>query len=176
MKCLKCGKDTPYSATSSLCPECKPVRGPKPTKTNAKAVGGLFVVALVAFLLVKACSSSPGTRTAQSSSPAPAASLLMDGEALDKRFDIQGNSQCSSQADGYLKHASKYNFKWDETGFLEHKFDKFLPVVLGPGVLTYLSDKVSLENGFGAYQRVTLECDYDTQHDKVLAYRIQLRH
>jgi len=39
-------------------------------------------------------------------------------------------------------------------------------------VLTLLSKKVSLQNGFGAYTRVTLYCDYDTQAKKVLEYRI----
>jgi hypothetical protein len=71
-----------------------------------------------------------------------------------------------------LYGAAKYAFKWDEIGFFEQKFDKYLSHVSAPGVLTMISSKVSLQNGFGAYERIELYCDYDTQAKKTLGYSI----
>jgi hypothetical protein len=36
-----------------------------------------------------------------------------------------------------------------------------------------VSNKVSLQNGFGAYERIELLCDYDTQSKKILRYSIR---
>jgi hypothetical protein len=40
-----------------------------------------------------------------------------------------------------------------------------------PGVITLVTDKAKLQNGFGAFQHIVLQCDYDTQSKKVLGYR-----
>ena len=42
-----------------------------------------------------------------------------------------------------------------------------------PGVLTNISHKAKLQNGFGVYKHVTLTCDYDTQAKKVIGYHIE---
>jgi hypothetical protein len=91
---------------------------------------------------------------------------------LDEKYGVAGPLACSSNSDDYLRTASKYSFKWDEMGFLSVKFDQYLLDVVTPGVITYSSNKVSLQNGFGAFVRVTLMCDYDTQQKKVLRYEI----
>lgn len=57
-------------------------------------------------------------------------------------------------------------------GFLEFKFQKYLKQVSSPGVLTVISNKASLQNGFGAYERIELFCDYDTQAKKTLGYSV----
>ena len=97
---------------------------------------------------------------------------LNDAKALDEKYGIAAVVHCSSEADDYLRSITKYDFKWDETGFLEHKFDKYLLHVVSPGVLTSTSTKAKLQNGFGAYQRIEILCDYDTQTEKVLRYRV----
>ena len=61
-----------------------------------------------------------------------------------------------------LRQAAKYDFKWDHIGFLGTKFDRYMKAVTSPGVLTLVTNKVSLQNGFGAYQHVELFCDYNT--------------
>jgi hypothetical protein len=57
-------------------------------------------------------------------------------------------------------------------GFLEAKFDNYMRVVASPGVLTSVSDKISLQNEFGVYTRIKLFCEYDTQSKKTIAYSI----
>jgi hypothetical protein len=97
---------------------------------------------------------------------------LSDAKALDEKYGIAATVYCSSGADDYLRSISKYDFKWDEMGFFDAKFDKYLTHVVSPGVLTSTSEKAKLQNGFGAYERIEILCDYDTQTEKVLRYRV----
>jgi hypothetical protein len=41
------------------------------------------------------------------------------------------------------------------------------------GIVTYIGDKVKFQNGYGAWQRVTYECDFDPTGESVLDIRIQ---
>lgn len=95
---------------------------------------------------------------------------LNDASALDEKYGTSATVYCASDADGYLRTIAKYDFKWDDVGFLETKFDKYLKRVSAPGVLTVVSSKAKLQNGFGAYQHIELLCDYDTQAKKVVRY------
>lgn len=97
---------------------------------------------------------------------------LEDSAWLDSKYGIKAASWCKSKADEYLRSIAKYSFKWDETGWLEQEFDSHLIKVKAPGVVTYLSDKAFLQNGFGAYKRISLECDFDVQNEKVIGYRV----
>jgi hypothetical protein len=69
MKCLKCGTDTPYSATSSLCSACiKPSVGNRTKKKFAVALFGIMGICLV---LIIALSLLPddGTKVPAKSIP-----------------------------------------------------------------------------------------------------------
>jgi hypothetical protein len=116
---------------------------------------------------------TPATDSSSSASPVPdSPEVLNDSSALDNKYEIAADVDCSSGADDYLRSVAKFDFKWDDTGWLETKFDKYLQTVREPGVLTVISNKAKLQNGFGAFQHVELFCDYDTQNKKVLEYRI----
>jgi uncharacterized protein len=96
---------------------------------------------------------------------------LSDARQLDKKYGIEASVHCGSAADDYLRSIARYDFKWDAVGFFGMRFDKFLTEVSSAGVLTSTSDKALLQNGFGAYERVELFCDYDTQSQKVIRVR-----
>jgi hypothetical protein len=106
--------------------------------------------------------------TAKSDAPTPA--QLNDASYLDNKYDLLANTQCANEADDYLRSIARFDFAWDKTGLLESKFGKYLMHVKSPGVLTVVSKKAKLQNGFGAYQHITLFCDYDTQAQNVLGY------
>ncbi len=91
---------------------------------------------------------------------------------LDSKFGITGALLCGNEVDAFLRDAAKYSYKWDDTGWLSTKFDRYISKVKSPGIITYTSNKATFQNGFGAYQRVTITCDYDTQKKKVLNYFI----
>lgn len=109
-------------------------------------------------------------RQAAATSPSEQPPALNDAAALDAKYGIPAMSACSVYADDYLRKIAKYDFKWDDVGFLGQKFDKYLQKVRRPGVITMVSDKAKLQNGFGAFQHIELLCDYDTQADKVLEF------
>jgi len=130
------------------------------------AIGAAAPVWLAVFLV--SIPQPPATRAG----PKPATVNLNDSHALNDAYGIKAFFSCASQADDYLRQASKWSFKWDEVGWLDRKFDNYLATVTAPGVLTMTSNKVSLQNEFGAYRRMTLLCSYDTKADKVLEYAI----
>ncbi len=94
----------------------------------------------------------------------------MDSAWLDKKYGTKGALTCGSGVDDYLRKTAKYTFKWDEIGFFGVKFGSYLTKVNSPGVITYVSDKASLQNGFGAFVRIKIFCDYDTQKNEVISY------
>ncbi len=92
---------------------------------------------------------------------------------LDDKFGTKATIECGSGTDDYLRRVAKYKFQWDEMGWLSTKFDSYRTVLPEPGVMRYVSKKVSLQNGFGAFERMTLTCDFDTRQSKVLGYSLE---
>jgi hypothetical protein len=95
-----------------------------------------------------------------------------DAKWLDEKYGLRAASRCSSGADDFLRNASKYSFKWDDEGWLSMKFTNYYSKMQIPGVITYTSNKVSLQNGFGAFQRIELACVFDIRKMKVVEYYI----
>jgi hypothetical protein len=184
--CPSCGTKLGGAA---FCPNCgtafaQPAK--KPQRKVRRAF--LFLLFCVAALIIVAgfigssgssssSTSNPGSASSatgndqtpaatQTATPPPAAPTeadLKDADYLDQHYDIQASTACESWADDYLRQVAKYDFAWDKTGFLESKFDSYSRIVKSPGVLTLITKKAKLQNGFGAFQHVTLVCDYDTQ-------------
>jgi hypothetical protein len=121
-----------------------------------------------------------GTADKSQSAQQPAAQLT-DAKYLSDRYGLLADTACADGADDYLRSVAKYDYAWDHVGILETKFDDYSLIVKKPGVLTVVSDKAKLQNGFGAFEHVKLFCDFDTQADyardpgkTVLGYSIDL--
>lgn len=69
-----------------------------------------------------------------------------------------------------VERLAKFQAEWTD-GFLEAKFSHFRWKNKKTGVLTYIGDKVKFQNGFGAWQHMIYECDYDPQRNFVLDVR-----
>jgi hypothetical protein len=91
---------------------------------------------------------------------------------LDKKYGVEGAIRCGSGSDDYARKAAKNSFKWEEMSWYESKFTSYLTKVNSEGVVTYTSDKLLFQNGFGAYVRVEMHCNYDTQAKKVIGYEV----
>ncbi|HEX4268875.1 MAG TPA: hypothetical protein VHY36_13385 [Steroidobacteraceae bacterium] len=171
-KCPDCGCD--LSTEAPACPKCgRPNAPPKKKKKTSPVSGGCGLILLIVFIIVAAgaiFSSKDPTPAASSDSSADKPVNLKDASALDDKYWIEADGNCSAGADDYLRSIAKWDFKWDKEGFGDIKFDHFLKAVSTPGVLTVVSHKAALQNGFGAYQHIDLLCEYDTQADKVLGY------
>jgi hypothetical protein len=134
----------------------------------------ISILATAVFLALAA--GSDDTSSSSSATPAPSVpdspAVLNDAKALDEKYGIEATIRCASGADDYLRSIAKYDFKWDDIGFAEAKFDRFIPKVDSPGVYISVSHKAKLQNGFGAFSHITLLCNYDTQAKKVLGYSV----
>lgn len=59
-----------------------------------------------------------------------------------------------------IERRAKYQFEWLE-GAYSYKHVRFKWKNKSAGVLTYLGDGVKFQNGFGAWQNMIYQCDYD---------------
>ena len=95
-----------------------------------------------------------------------------DAKSIDTALGTEAASACGYDADDYLRKVAKHDFKWDDdaTGMFGVKFGSFLQKVSKPGVIVYVSDRAKLQNGFGAFTRIKLYCEYDAKSKKVLNF------
>lgn len=100
---------------------------------------------------------------------------LSDAKALMEKYETKATAACDTYSDAYIEQNAKYDHKWDgsASGFLGIKFDKYENRVENSGVLTLVSNHLMLQNGFGAFARVGITCNYDTQNDKVIGFDIE---
>jgi uncharacterized protein YgiM (DUF1202 family) len=71
-----------------------------------------------------------------------------------------------------VEKLAKYQAEWTD-GILEPKFSHYRWKDKGTGIITYIGDKVKFQNGFGAWQVYTYECDVDTINETPLYVRAQ---
>jgi hypothetical protein len=131
-----------------------------------------FVAPIALILAGAVLSACDGGVATSGDSPTTDPNILNSSDALAKKYGTIASVYCADEADNYLRSVAKYTFKWDEIGTFDSKFDRFVEQVASPGVLTEASNKVTLQNGFGAYERVEIRCDFDTQKKKVLAFSV----
>ncbi|MBC2659815.1 hypothetical protein H7A76_30645 [Pseudomonas sp. MSSRFD41] len=79
----------------------------------------------------------------------------------DKNFAI-ASATCRRE----IEKLAKYSFKWTD-GFTDFKFSKYRWSNQKNLIVTYIGDKIQFQNGFGAYEGFTYECDFDTLNKSV---------
>lgn len=186
-----CGRQ--LDSSTPFCPHCgaalarpaaaQPQGSTRPPKPG-DIVKGVFALVIIAGIF--GCCTWlvwPTSEADKSQSSPPTAAQLTDAKYLSDRYGLPADDACADGADDYLRSVANYDYAWDHVGALETKFDDFLLLVKRPGVLTVVTNKAKLQNGFGAFQHVELYCDFDTQaydHDPlhperaVLGYSIEL--
>lgn len=70
-----------------------------------------------------------------------------------------------------IEKMAKWDHKWTD-GILEPKFSRFRWRDQSRGVVTYVGDKLQLQNGFGAWGNVIYECDFEPTTERVSDIRI----
>jgi hypothetical protein len=97
-----------------------------------------------------------------------------DPEALDKEFGTEAQVACSVGVDDYLREVAQYDFAWDKDaeGFLGVKFDKLSTASAGTGMLTLLTKRAKLSNGFGAFQHTDVYCLYNVASQEVARFSL----
>jgi hypothetical protein len=185
VNCRECG--TAVSKKARTCPHC----GISNPGTSIAAKAGFF--SIIAIIIAGLFSLSKGAHNPASAQPnievaaanvqpakaeqADAGWMSQHGDdpkALDDRFSGSAQAACSSGSDEYLKGIASYNFAWDKNaeGFFGDKFDKFSLRSAGSGMLSLLSTRAKLSNGFGAFQKISFYCLYDANRGEVVRYSL----
>jgi len=87
-------------------------------------------------------------------------------DMLSERAGVAGPIACRYAADEHVSQVARFDHKWDDVGFAGVLFDRFLKQAPRPGVLTLVSNHLALQNGFGAFRKVKVLCEYDTRTKK----------
>lgn len=167
-KCKECKKEV--STKAPTCPHC----GIKnPTTTAGQVVVGLLVVLAIGYGVVHFASSDD-----KKSDSAAAAKAAQDEAACKKDLSCWGEKNLAA-ASVYCKpeieKLAKYSVKWTD-GALEMKMSRYRWAKKEAETVTYLGDKAQFQNGFGAYQNVVYECDFDPASKSVQDVRIREGH
>jgi len=97
-------------------------------------------------------------------------SILNAAAALHAKYGMLADEKCTAGADEFIRSITHHRFHWDTSDAMTPRFDRIAPQVTAPGVLTMLSSKASVSNGFGEFHPIEIECNFDTQSREVIAY------
>ena len=86
-----------------------------------------------------------------------------------KKLAEQGEVDASIRCPEYIERLARYTHRWTD-GFLEPKFSH-LRMTGDPNVITYIGDHIEFQNGFGAWQPHTYECDLNVETKEVVDVR-----
>jgi hypothetical protein len=165
--CREC--KTAVSTEAKTCPHC----GVKQPTANMAAQRGLrrFCLAIIGVFVVGAMLTGKG----ENGSAATEAACTSDWTKCTDNADLANNWKdyrltvapaCRRQADDVAKYGDP---KWSW-----YSFGSFLPgdSAATKGVITAVDADVQFQNGFGAYGRMRVVCDYDLRQKKVLTVSV----
>lgn len=159
IKCKECKKEV--SSSAKTCPHC----GIKnPGVTAGSIVAGLGLLLVIGWIVVKCTGDSGDTTQAQVDDTSCSSDLKCWGD----KNSVAAGVYCKQP----VEQLGKYSAKWTD-GALETKFSHYRWLDQRNGTLTYIGDKIEFQNGFGAFQAHTYECDYSPASKTVLAVRAQ---
>lgn len=93
-----------------------------------------------------------------------------DAEWLFEHNKVHIAVYCAS----YVEKLAKNNYEWYDSWY-EPKFDRYYKQTSGTGIVRAVGDKIKFQNGFGAWQIMQYECEYDTINQSVLDVSAQPR-
>lgn len=171
-KCKECKKEV--STQAKTCPHCG-VKDPG-VKLSDMLIGLVFLV-VIGWGAVALLSNDEPEENATTEEPAAPtktpeqiaaelAACKADIQCWGDKYNIEAGIRC----DEHVERMASYNFEWTD-GWMEPKFSHFRWLDSETGTVTYIGDKIKFQNGFGAWQNIVYECDFDPELRQVLAVR-----
>ena len=84
-----------------------------------------------------------------------------------EKFEWQAESLCPR----HIERRALYDYEWTD-GFLGRKFDRMMWRDVDKGLITFFGSELKFQNVFGAWQRVTYKCTFDTLNEKVVGVEV----
>lgn len=91
-----------------------------------------------------------------------------DLQCWAERYFVDAAVECGRP----IEHFAKYDFEWLD-GWLTPKFSRLRWQDKEAGTIVYIGDQIKFQNGFGAWQRATYFCVFDTQLKEVVDVRVE---
>ncbi|MCK7579297.1 MAG: hypothetical protein MZV65_28575 [Chromatiales bacterium] len=153
------------------------------------AVGGGFFIVIAAFAIIGSMMAlprppssiaRPGGSPASAPEPVPQPKKKADWEIAAEEAQCRQDLQCWGDRKSFaaavkcaphIERLAKYSFEWTD-GWLGSKMSQFRWKNRDRGVITYIGDKIKLQNGFGAWSPYNYACDFDTMSETVLGVRL----
>ncbi len=90
-----------------------------------------------------------------------------DLQCWGDKYSFSASSVCAP----LIESMAQYTHEWTD-GWLGAKFDRFMWKDRKGGTVAYFGNKIKFQNGFGAWQNMSYQCDYNpgTKTAKVEAY------
>jgi hypothetical protein len=170
-KCRECRSELPNGA--KYCTHCGVAQRIKSTRMHF--LYGLAVLLASPFIFGFLRGNPPASLSSKSTIDERDRYLIQhagEPKALDDRFGDEAQVACSIGADEFLRSIASYDFKWDDnaTGLFGTKFDKFSLNSPGTGMLSLISTRAKLSNGFGAFQQFRFYCLYNVGNGRVVRF------
>jgi hypothetical protein len=80
-----------------------------------------------------------------------------------EHFDARATSACGDE----IERMAKYGIRWTD-GFFGGKFSRVKWANQERGEIAFIGDQIEFQNGFGAWQNMIYECEFDTENKIVL--------
>jgi len=89
-------------------------------------------------------------------------------KCIGEKHAIEASVQCAPS----IEKLAKYDHQWTD-GWLESKFSHYRWKDKERNIITYIGDKIKFQNGFGAWQHHTYQCDFDLRLERATEVRAQ---
>ena len=159
-KCKECKQEV--SNKAKVCPHCG-VKNPTITAKD-QFVGAIILVVIIAGLWIWLSGDSEPEKTPEQIA-AENAACRDDIECWGRENKVDAVGSCS----GLIERLAQYDYEWTDGSYMKVRFFRWLDKKAG--TITYLGDNIKFQNGFGAWQHYTYECDYAPDRDVVLDVR-----
>lgn len=133
-------------------------------KKVAKGVGYLIPIVGVAFLFTATLQMRENARL----SPEDQARCERDSKCYGDQLLGQAAFACSNE----IEKKAKFSFKWAD-GSTASRLQRITWANKEETVLAYFGDKVMFQNGFGAWQNILYQCNFDPVRRQVVRIGIQ---
>ena len=90
-----------------------------------------------------------------------------DAECWGQKHWVDAETKCAP----FVEARARYNHDWT-TGFLGRKFGQWHWADKETGIVVYRGSSIKFQNGFGAWEQMSYECDYDTETKTVVTVSV----
>ncbi|WP_259215720.1 zinc ribbon domain-containing protein [Shewanella baltica] len=137
------------------------------TQAKVLAFSWMIFIAYQMFINDKPQPTTNSSSTVSTKSDNTDAECLKTLQCWGEKHAISAGAYCQRP----IEKLAKYSFEWLDGAFTP-RFSYYRWKDQSQGLVTYIGDKIKLQNGFGAWSNYTYECDFNPATNTVIDVRI----